>query len=539
MFKNYFLLNRHVLEVNKLLQGYILLSVFTQEKDKLVLHFRKKSDSYFVEISSDSRLPFFICKKKYNRAKKNTLDFYKDYLPAELKSVEIAELDRIVKFYFEEMSICFMIRGNRTNVFLIDKHDNLLSFKKIDNQNEIVDEIKSLQFSSSYIVPEFDTEVEQMTSSLLRKMYPALGKEIIDELFRRKAENPALKLKVSLKEILNEVLTSSPRVYREDQTSMAEITFFSIEDIQYSLLKEFDIVNDALKYFISEIHKHEVKQISEKVITNKYKKKINQLEKKSSFLSQRIKQGCKEKEYMQLANLLLSNLDKIKPHSKKVELEDIYNLNNKIEIKLNPELLPHENVNYYFDKAKKERMEFDKAKEMLINLESEIKKLKVKFDESMHEMDNVKQNISNKSGSRVKSNTKSSSKLRFRRFILADKYQIFVGKDSTSNDKLTLKFAKPNDYWFHARSVSGSHVVLKWDKSFGEIQKSILEKAASIAAFYSKAKTSGLVPVSYTQKKYVIKKKGMEPGKVALLKEKVLIVKPEIPKECTLVTDED
>src|SRR3989304_1247309 len=140
-----------------------------------------------------------------------------------------------------------------------------------------------------------------------------------------------------------------------------------------------------------------------------------------------------------------------------------------------------------------------------------------------------------------KKGDKSSSqdeKSRFRQFILYDKYPIFVGKNSKNNDKLTTSFAKQNDYWFHARSVSGSHVVLRYNKSQGDIQKIILEKVASVAAFYSKAKTSGLVPVSYTQKKYVIKRKGMEPGKVYLLKEKVLIVRPEIPKECKLVTEE-
>ena len=47
-----------------------------------------------------------------------------------------------------------------------------------------------------------------------------------------------------------------------------------------------------------------------------------------------------------------------------------------------------------------------------------------------------------------------------------------------------------------------------------------------------------MAPVSFTQKKYVVKKKGMEPGKVALLKEEVLIVKPEIPSNCEYISNE-
>ena len=61
--------------------------------------------------------------------------------------------------------------------------------------------------------------------------------------------------------------------------------------------------------------------------------------------------------------------------------------------------------------------------------------------------------------------------------------------------------------------------------------------AASIAAFYSKAKTAKIAPVAYTFAKFVYKRKGMEPGKVMLSKEKVLLVKPEIPKNCEFVEE--
>jgi predicted ribosome quality control (RQC) complex YloA/Tae2 family protein len=103
---------------------------------------------------------------------------------------------------------------------------------------------------------------------------------------------------------------------------------------------------------------------------------------------------------------------------------------------------------------------------------------------------------------------------------------------------LTTKFAKQNDYWFHARSVSGSHAVLRVENYKEGIPKPILKKAASIAAYHSKAKTSKLTPVSYTLKKYVVKRKGMEPGKVNLLKEEVLLVTPEIPGGCIFVLND-
>jgi predicted ribosome quality control (RQC) complex YloA/Tae2 family protein len=117
----------------------------------------------------------------------------------------------------------------------------------------------------------------------------------------------------------------------------------------------------------------------------------------------------------------------------------------------------------------------------------------------------------------------------FRHFIIEGKYHLFVGKDNKNNDLLTTRFAKQNDYWFHARSVPGSHVVLRVDNLKENPPKNILKAAASVAAFYSKAKTASLASVSYTQKKYVRKNKNMSLGEVALIKEEVLLVKPEIP----------
>jgi predicted ribosome quality control (RQC) complex YloA/Tae2 family protein len=123
----------------------------------------------------------------------------------------------------------------------------------------------------------------------------------------------------------------------------------------------------------------------------------------------------------------------------------------------------------------------------------------------------------------------------FRRFLIDNKYHLFVGKNSKNNEELTTKFAKQNDLWFHARSVSGSHVVLRIENIKEQVPKNIIKKAASIAAFYSKAKTSKLVSVSYTFKKYVIKKKNLDPGQVILLREQVILVPPEIPEGCNPV----
>ncbi|PKL87114.1 MAG: hypothetical protein CVV23_17000, partial [Ignavibacteriae bacterium HGW-Ignavibacteriae-2] len=132
---------------------------------------------------------------------------------------------------------------------------------------------------------------------------------------------------------------------------------------------------------------------------------------------------------------------------------------------------------------------------------------------------------------------KVEDKISYREYVLDNKYRVFVGRDSKSNDLLTVKYAKQNDYWFHARGLPGSHVVLRVDNPKEGIPKNILNNVASIAAFYSKAKTAKIAPVAYTLRKFVRKNKNMNPGQVLLSKESVLLVKPEIPNNAVEIEE--
>ena len=212
-----------------------------------------------------------------------------------------------------------------------------------------------------------------------------------------------------------------------------------------------------------------------------------------------------------------------------------------IKIKLDPKLTPQKNAGYYFTKAGNERKAYEKSKELFKDVSgnySRLLQLKSRFEQSenIEELDKFMKELHIKQN--VKVNNADDIVSRFKHYIIENKYDLYVGKDSSNNDLLTMKFAKQNDYWFHARSVPGSHVVLRVINTKEPVPKNILKSAASIAAFHSKAKTSGIAPVSYTFKKYVTKKKGMEPGKVVLLKEEVLLVRPEIPSNCEYVSGE-
>ena len=79
-----------------------------------------------------------------------------------------------------------------------------------------------------------------------------------------------------------------------------------------------------------------------------------------------------------------------------------------------------------------------------------------------------------------------------------------MGRSPQNNADLTFRIARPDDLWFHARGVPGAHVVLRIDGSRAATVAE-LRGAAELAAYHSKARTSGLVPVDYTPRKYVRK----------------------------------
>jgi predicted ribosome quality control (RQC) complex YloA/Tae2 family protein len=121
--------------------------------------------------------------------------------------------------------------------------------------------------------------------------------------------------------------------------------------------------------------------------------------------------------------------------------------------------------------------------------------------------------------------TDSIQDLPYKLFTIDD-YSILVGKHAESNEKLLNYYSDKNDIWLHAKDVSGSHVIIKVKKG-KELPLKVIEKGASLAAYYSKNRKQSLVTVMYTLRKFVRKIKGADKGHVTVNNEKTLLVKPD------------
>ena len=539
MYKNYFFLNRLIIELNPILENYNLTESFSQDKNKLVLHFAKDTDDKFIIISTNQNEQNIRLKKEYHKAKKNYINFFRDYLPSRLKNIEIAIDDRIIKFSLKGAELFFLIRGKNTNVILISDDNSFIPFKKA-NENliqQLRKEINGKIFSSVYNLPDYNL-IKETALNEISKRFPFISKEIIKETELRAKGNKSF---VSgLDEVLREIQTDKICVLTDEYSGKYVLMPAGFQIFTGSDKKYFDSILDAVQYLFSIRYQEESLEDLRNIISKNLDKQLQKTSDKLNEIKYKSDQPSKELFYRNQANLLLANINLLKKGMNDIQLKDFYDKDNIQTIKLDEKLTPTENINQYFDKAKNERESQIHLKELSAELEQKLKKL-FDLNERFKKATDTEEYKMIMKELRIKINNPVDEKRQqpnFKHYLIDDKYHLYVGKDSKNNDELTTKFAKQNDYWFHARSVSGSHVVLRVDNFKEGIPKPVLKKAASIAAYHSKAKTSKLAPVSYTLKKYVVKKKGMEPGKVNLLKEDVLLVTPEIPKGCIFVLND-
>lgn len=113
-------------------------------------------------------------------------------------------------------------------------------------------------------------------------------------------------------------------------------------------------------------------------------------------------------------------------------------------------------------------------------------------------------------------------------YTLPGGWTVLAGKTDEDNEALSLRVARPHDYWFHVHGAPGSHVVLR-GPSGEEPDKAMLKAAAAIAAYHSKARNAGIVPVSCTRAQNVSKPGGAKVGTVQIRKETTLKVRPGLP----------
>lgn len=512
----------------KMLIGERITDVFSQEKDSVILEFDSE-EPIFLDFSSDNKYSSCFLRDDFKRAGKNTVTLFEDAIGEIIQEVKLFDFDRIIKFDLINSDIYLILFGRGSSNLIITKKDRTI--------------VDSLEDSKNLIGTKFEVETKKIKPipentifDNLAKLPFIMGNKLANEFIFRNNINKNEKVNESdidlnklVFEYISQIKKSSNYIYLENNkyllspielTHLADLKIIQIEESISKAIKWRKI-----KSINSDVLNEEKKGIEGKI--NQELKKLNAKFKQFSNYSQLIELAG---EYRLYGDLLMSSPNPKSNVGSEIIVKDWSG--NDLKINLDKKLNLIENAERFYKKAKKtekdaelKKIELPKIQERLErfnHIKSEFEKIK-----NVKEIKNFKVNFAK--DLMLKINPKMEVESKFRQFEV-DGYQVFIGKSASNNDELTVKFARPNDIWLHARGVPGSHTLIKIN-SKEKLNKSVLEKVASLAAYYSQSRKAGLVPVIYTEKKYVRKPKGANPGSVLVQKENVLMVKPQSPEE--------
>ena len=234
--------------------------------------------------------------------------------------------------------------------------------------------------------------------------------------------------------------------------------------------------------------------------------------------------GAHDREkHKRTGELITANLYQLEKGMNKAKVIDYYNKDcPEVEISLDVRLTPQQNAQKYFklytksktaeevltEQIRQGSIELDYLESVLVQLseaETERDLAQLREELTLSGVLSAKQ-TRNKKGRQKPVQAKPFH------YRTTDGFDIFAGKNNLQNDLLTLKIAFKSDIWFHTQKIHGSHVILVTDGR--EPTEQAMTEAAMIAAYHSKARSSSMVPVDYTQVRQVKKPAGAKPGMV-------------------------
>ncbi|MBQ7288739.1 MAG: NFACT family protein [Clostridia bacterium] len=243
-------------------------------------------------------------------------------------------------------------------------------------------------------------------------------------------------------------------------------------------------------------------------------------------------QRCENRERLRIyGELLKANLHLVEKGASAVRVQNYYEPDFKeISIPLNPALSPAQNAAKYFKDYKKLSNAAGMLQELIADSEREMQYIDSVFDclsraQKPAELEEIRAELAD-AGLYRKNNAMRRKKAESEplRFMTDGGFTVLVGKNNTQNDRITTRMATKEDYWFHTKDIPGAHTLLICNGR--QPADADLEQAAQLAAGYSKAAESELVPVDMVQARYVKKPAGARPGMVIFKNQTTVFVNP-------------
>ncbi|SDD10713.1 Predicted component of the ribosome quality control (RQC) complex, YloA/Tae2 family, contains fibronectin-binding (FbpA) and DUF814 domains [Algoriphagus faecimaris] len=500
--------------------GFLITACFSQSKDELILAAENEGRELYIRLHFLPPQIFYSFTNKFQRAKRNSIDLFPFLIGQKIKNFEVLAFERAFLIQFDSEDLLLIkLHGNRSNILYYPKEE--LNPRAIF-RNELKED-KTLDWKSLRKELSLNKEIFFSLEGNASQFLPTLGKIprewLKDKGYIEASVDEKWRLMQELMDMLDSPLFSIAQKDTEVYLTLLPDTY----NIQ-SIADPIEALN-ALFYKALVVGNFEnEKRKLLKAYEDQAKKTQNYIQKSSQKLDDLVKSAPPS----QLADVIMAHLHVFEGGVQSAELENFYT-NERIIVNLKPNQKPQDLAAQLYRKSKNRQLEIQQ-------LENNIKAKK----ELLEELDTIVfdlQNISEfrdlknfkKHHKKDKSIQKDQSSLPFRQFEI-EGFAVWVGKSAKDNDEMLRNFTHKDDIWLHARQVTGSHVIIR-KKGNLKISDRVLERAAALAAFYSKLKTESLAPVIFTEAKYVRKVKGAAPGSVMVDRESVVMVTPQGPDQ--------
>ncbi|MBR3607831.1 MAG: NFACT family protein [Lachnospiraceae bacterium] len=539
---------------NTLLQGRIY-KIAQPEKDELLLTIKTSGGQHRLVISASASLPLVYLTDK-NKPSPLTAPGFCMLLRKHLQNGRITDitqpsLERILIFTIEHLDEMGDLCKKKLIVELMGKHSNIIFCKE---DGTILDSIKHISSAVSslrevlpgreYFIPETSQKADPLSTTkeeffsliydqpadcfkALYSSYTGLSPFMAHELCYRGGGNcqgSSFSLTQTDKESLYLQFTSLMEQIKEGNYQPV-ILYEHNQPKEYSAVLITSYPLEQCR-FISSISALLEQYYEEKSVVTRIRQKSVDLRKivqtalerniKKYDLQLRQMEDTKKRETYKVYGELLTAYGYQVPQGSKNTVVNNYYTGVDITIPLDPDLSAIDNAKKYFEKYNKLKRTYEALSTLTVQVKEEIDHLESisnALDIALKEEDliQIKEELMETGYIKRKGNTK---KQRFTskpfHYVSSDGFHMYVGKNNYQNEELTFKFASGNDWWFHAKSVPGSHVIVKAEGR--ELTDLAFEEAGKLAAYYSKGRDQEKIEIDYTLKKNIKKPAGAKPG---------------------------